>query len=338
MKKIWIIILASIFVIAMGTFPAFAEFNLNPETPALVGLEYVENREQSAYNVSVRIPESAFDYEGSYHGSGEAMLEFWGRTDDGAWELYDEYFVRHFTAEDGTLRFSLMLEGRNPVSEMRVRLVYLHTGDDGAQVVLRSKWSEALTPVDADTPVSAKATTWARASDWAYEELMAADAENMIPPALFDADLNLPITRAEFAAVAVRLYENYLGVLATDEPVPVFADCDDADVAKAYRLGIVSGVGAGLFLPGEPLNREQMAQVFWKTLLLMDPAAEESIFGAPTYADEDLISPWAKEAALYLGELRFIRGTDDGRFDPAGVAAREQAVIIAYRIYMGLMP
>ena len=45
------------------------------------------------------------------------------------------------------------------------------------------------------------------ASDWAKEELKKAEEMKIIPESLLTADLREDITRAEFAAVSVKLYE-----------------------------------------------------------------------------------------------------------------------------------
>jgi hypothetical protein len=45
-------------------------------------------------------------------------------------------------------------------------------------------------------------------SDWATAELEKADELGLIPDSLKNADLTKPITRAEFAAVSVKVYEN----------------------------------------------------------------------------------------------------------------------------------
>ena len=52
---------------------------------------------------------------------------------------------------------------------------------------------------------------WKEASPWADDELTRAQEKGLIPEVLYDQDLTKPITRAEFAAVAVQLYEKWTG-------------------------------------------------------------------------------------------------------------------------------
>lgn len=98
------------------------------------------------------------------------------------------------------------------------------------------------------------------ASQWALAELAQADALGLIPDVLRGADLTAPITRAEFAAVAVKTYEALSGEAASLPAVSPFSDCSHPEVLKAYQLGITTGTGDGTtFSPRVLLNREQAA-------------------------------------------------------------------------------
>ncbi|MBQ3078325.1 MAG: fibro-slime domain-containing protein, partial [Clostridia bacterium] len=97
------------------------------------------------------------------------------------------------------------------------------------------------------------------ASTWALPELERADELGLIPDSLRGADLTAPITRAEFAAVAVKVYE----ALANGEALPAvsnpFVDTSDLEVLKAYNTGITAGISDSEFAPDALLNREQCA-------------------------------------------------------------------------------
>ena len=182
---------------------------------------------------------------------------------------------------------------------------------------------------------SAKATTWSNASAWAYEELMMADSCGLIPFSLYSEDFIRPVSRAEFAAVTVRLHEEYTGSFFLPDSQSVFSDIgeDDVDILIAYNLGIVQGVGGSRFDPDGGLTREQMATMLWRTLKLLVPDVENSIWSVPTYSDEGMISNWALESVLNMGGLGFVRGMGNGAFEPVGAATCEQAIIISYRIF-----
>ena len=164
---------------------------------------------------------------------------------------------------------------------------------------------------------------------------MMADSYGLIPYALFDVDFAKPITRAEFAAVAVRLHDKYTGSQKLPDANNIFSDItdDDVDIMIAYELGLVQGVGDGLFNPDGGLTREQMATILWRTLKILVPDVENGLTGILAYSDEHLISTWALESVHCMGELGFVKGIGGGYFNPDGSATCEQAVIIAFRIF-----
>ena len=74
------------------------------------------------------------------------------------------------------------------------------------------------------------------ASEWAKPELEKAQSYGLIPDVLKDADLTRPITRAEFAAVAVKAYENFTGTTVSPVATNPFTDTSNTDVLKAYII------------------------------------------------------------------------------------------------------
>jgi hypothetical protein len=96
-------------------------------------------------------------------------------------------------------------------------------------------------------------------SDLGAAEKAKADALGLIPEGLKGKDLAKSITRAEFAAVAVKTYEalaNGAAIPAVNNP---FTDCSDVEVLKAYNIGAVNGTSTTTFSPDALLNREQAA-------------------------------------------------------------------------------
>lgn len=75
------------------------------------------------------------------------------------------------------------------------------------------------------------------ASEWAQDEIKKANELSLIPDSLKSEDLTKPVTRAEFAAVAVKVYEALSGVKAIPEENHPFTDTNDAEVLKAYNVG-----------------------------------------------------------------------------------------------------
>ena len=73
---------------------------------------------------------------------------------------------------------------------------------------------------------------------WAYKNGIVTGKSNTY----FDTNGN--ITRAEFAAVAVKVYESLSGEKAVPIAENPFTDCNDPEVLKAYNIGAVNGTSA----------------------------------------------------------------------------------------------
>ncbi len=194
------------------------------------------------------------------------------------------------------------------------------------------------------------------ASAWATEELERADELGLIPEVLVGADLTQPITRAEFAAVAVKAYE----ALANGEAIPAvnnpFTDTSDVEVLKAYNIGAVNGISATTFDPNALLNREQAAamltRVFKKISIPNWTLDTDSQFTLPydkpdVFADDADISDWAKESVYFMVVNGIINGVGNNKFAPKNItteeeaqgyanATREQALLIAVRMVENL--
>jgi len=90
---------------------------------------------------------------------------------------------------------------------------------------------------------------------WAVEYVERATSLGLVSPRF--VNLTLPITRAEFTDLAVRLYENMTNCEITGRIS--FNDTNDPNVQKMGYLGVVSGVGGGYFNPYDEITREQAA-------------------------------------------------------------------------------
>lgn len=194
--------------------------------------------------------------------------------------------------------------------------------------------------------------TWEKASAWAEDELERAQDLGLIPEVLTGADLTGPVTRAEFAAVAVRVYEALTGVVAVPVAVNPFTDTDDPEVLKAFNTELAVGISATEFAPDALLNREQAAtiltRVFKKVNLPGWTWADDANFvldfeEPELFADDDLISGWARESVYFMAANGIITGTGGGKFTPRAAtpeeaalgyanATREQALLLAVRL------
>lgn len=170
------------------------------------------------------------------------------------------------------------------------------------------------------------------ASDWAKDGLDKAAQYGLITDKIKD-NMSSSITREEFAEVAVKLYELYTGKKAEAAPASTFTDTSNPEIFKAYQLGIVNGIGDSKFAPQVLINREQMAAMLNRAVVAIRPDADMSIEGAPTFSDENNIASYFVDNVKFMAKNGFINGIGDNRFAPKATSTREQAVIVAVRVY-----
>ena len=170
------------------------------------------------------------------------------------------------------------------------------------------------------------------ASKWAKDGLDKALGYGLITDRIKD-NMSGHITREEFAEVTVKLYELYTGKKAEPAPASTFTDTTNPEILKAYQLGIVAGIGNNKFAPQVSINREQMAAMLNRAVGAIKPDADMSIAGAPTFADEKEIAPYFVSNVKFMAKNGFISGVGNNRFAPKDTSTREQAVIVAVRVY-----
>jgi len=199
-------------------------------------------------------------------------------------------------------------------------------------------------------------------SDWFEDETMS-DAQQqkifnaLIPAELKNKDLKKDITRAEFCAVAVQLYEQMGGpVLNAASLSSPFVDTSSDAVKKAYKLGITNGTSATTFDPYTLISREQLATMLtrvYKSLnlpgwtLATDGQFKLDSSGTKKFADDQYISGYAKPSVYFMVKNGVIKGLTDTTFGPRNLttyeeaigyanASREQALIMAVRMFQKL--
>ena len=224
--------------------------------------------------------------------------------------------------------------------------------------------NEGVGNPDIDFSQFGATAAWENAHGWAEAELNTANQMGLIPDCLIGQDLTQPITRAEFAAVSVKVFEALTGTKAEAAAVNPFTDTADAEVLKALNVGITDGVSDTTFAPDTLLNREQMAtmltRVYKKVVLSgwtlgTDGEFNEQFRGMFTmpalFADDGNISSWAKDSVYFMAANGIIEGIDEtdagAVFGPKAVtesekavgyaqATREQALLLAVRTVKNL--
>lgn len=186
--------------------------------------------------------------------------------------------------------------------------------------------SAGFIPVMPETTVTASVFNDLASVTWAKDSIEALYNKGIIngkADGVFDPD-GL-ITRAEFAKIAVLAVGGYDANATAD-----FADVSASDwsysyVASAYNLGLINGIGDGLFGGNNYITREEMATILSR---MAKTAGLELTKDVLFFTDEAEIADYAKEAVTLLSSNGIVNGTGNGKFEPKGNATRAQAAVI----------
>ena len=176
-------------------------------------------------------------------------------------------------------------------------------------------------------------TVDAKVADWAWEQVDSAALKGLMPDSLGD-DFTVNITRAQFAAVAVELYEAMSGEEAPAPGGSPFSDTDDPAVIQANALGIVDGKGDGKFAPDDLVTRQEAALMLSRVYTRL--GGEIPKVEATTFADNDKVAGWAMDAVAFMSDNKIVNGKGDNKFDPLGSASVQEAMVIALRMFENL--
>jgi len=173
------------------------------------------------------------------------------------------------------------------------------------------------------------ASALAQSSDlslWAEECVNLAIWSGLVPSHL-QSDYTEAITRAEFAALAVALYENRYGQITGRN---TFEDTDDENVEKAAYIGLVIGIGNNLFAPDENFTRQEAATLLTRLADVIErPFPRE----APTFSDNSEIASWAFDAVGHAQAAEIMIGIGNNTFNPSGTFTREESIVTMLRMF-----
>ena len=209
-----------------------------------------------------------------------------------------------------------------------------------------------------------------RVSDWAKAEVEKAKEDDLIPYEMLEEDLTENMTRAEAAAIAVKLVEAAIGedndvLVKVNTDVEVESDYKGHIYSKyidtAYYNNIVKGkshddrlhgIISGCFFPSgyvyygpnSSVSREDFATILMRAINKINEAPDTFV-GYPAnkdtkydkeylerFEDYDLIAEYAREAIYYLYDHEIMKGTDDTHLSPTKRITREQGILLSKRI------
>lgn len=185
--------------------------------------------------------------------------------------------------------------------------------------------------IDKTYEVKKPTKMWTKASDWAIKELEDALNNALIPNSLNNKNYTQNITRAEFAAVAVKMYEQLTLKAAVSADSNPFSDTNDSEILKAFALGITNGTSATTFEPNSLITRQEMATMMVRALEKADVSTSVNLNTVKKFADHAKIESWALNGVYFMSNAGIIKGKGNNTFDVLGNATREEALAISIR-------
>lgn len=360
MKKritVIIIILMLLLIIPVANATALPEgVPSSLEAPTIKGIELKHDEDGLPYfEMQIYFPQSVLDIDSESPGGGSIFWDFSEKIDNGLWSdfggggylnVYTDSEESKVAGSPNTYKviFEPMDEGsignvdiKNHIYSYKVHVYYdYYEGWPDVQPIYSSSSNEVSI---------GSGSFYSNASTWAESELKKANESGLIPEILQGADMTKPITREEFAELALVLYEKTSGNLAEAAAVNPFTDTVNPQILKALNIGVTQGTSATTFSPKVLINREQCATMLFRTIKAIAPEGDYSIDGIKDFPDQKNISEYAVQPTKYMSKLGIVKGdASTGNFMPKaitsaelaagyGMATREAAILMSVRTY-----
>ena len=172
----------------------------------------------------------------------------------------------------------------------------------------------------------------ATASSWAREDIENLCDLGVVPSGVLTSFTD-QITRAEFTALLVQIYEYAKGKYKLKADTPFYdiaGNPNEEEIAKGYELGIINGSGGGSFNPNGTLTREQCAKIIALTVSLIHDETLSSN-AALNFTDTASISGWALPYVKNVYAEGLMQGIGSG-FSPKGTLTCQEALVIVERM------
>ena len=163
--------------------------------------------------------------------------------------------------------------------------------------------------------------------EWAQEAIYALREKGIVSgrsEEIFDPTST--VTREEFAKMLVLAIGCY-DETATTEFADVSADAwSYSYIASAAKNGLINGIGNGKFGIGGIISRQDMALLIARAAGFTDDDSESG------FADDALISDYARAAVGYVRTQGLMNGVGDNKFAPMMNVSRAQAAKVIYEL------
>ena len=203
----------------------------------------------------------------------------------------------------------------------------------------------AITILIPPTPTSAASMLPTSPSAWAAGEVEQAQIAGLIPGGL-SLGYTDNTTRREFCILVIKMVETKTGRTAEQllmrmglvVETEIFSDTSEPAILAANALGIVNGIGGGLFDPAGTLQRQQAAAMLARAASAL--GFEMPNDTAVVFADRQEFADYAAGPIAFVSACmdrnsskRVMGGTGNSQFSPTGAYTREQAIVTMLRLY-----
>lgn len=166
--------------------------------------------------------------------------------------------------------------------------------------------------------------------NWSTEAMTAAVENGLIIGRAQDRiEPNAILTRAEMTAIITRAFGATTKVdISHVKDVPAnkwFAD----PIAKAYKMGVFSGVSPDTFLPNDPIKREDVFLGLSRVLLI----SSEEYSVLDQFKDKADVDSWAKNAVTGMVAVDYLHGYGNGLLLPRGFITRAELAQVFHNIF-----
>lgn len=181
-------------------------------------------------------------------------------------------------------------------------------------------------------------------SFWAKSDVIAATSAGLMPETFAALTAKDAVSRAEFCAVALKLYEAERQTTVERTKKVYFDDCKDPDVNTAYEMRLISGRGNGTFSPNDLVSRQDLCVILDSVRQKCEVDRPSTTVSAQSFPDSSTLRDYAVDATETMLSSGIIRGVEttvsndpeqEGGIvtllQPDGTATREQALIMASR-------
>ncbi|MBQ3038195.1 MAG: M15 family metallopeptidase [Clostridia bacterium] len=173
--------------------------------------------------------------------------------------------------------------------------------------------------------------------DWVKDDFKALSSCGILFSGLFEGNMTDNITRRDFCELVMNLYtEDCEDVRIISSDYNVFSDTKDVNVLKAYKAGIISGKGDGIFDPDGYITRQEigviLSRVINKISIDYNVFRNQVLEYANEFCDCLDTAEWAIDdmsAVYYYG---VINGVGNGRIAPLENTTKEQAICMVNRV------